>query len=100
MDATPPKKEPAADHEANQGASPSGTAGTSEQHHDEEEDLEFGNFFSTRKPKDFKAGLSSGMKSIGVNSSNHPITRMISSCVRPYGAKCRIFRASCVTLHS
>lgn len=32
----------------------------------DEEDLEFENFFSTRKPKDFKAGLSSGMKSIGM----------------------------------
>lgn len=34
----------------------------------DDEELEFDSFFSTRKPKDFKAGVSSGMKSIGVHS--------------------------------
>jgi hypothetical protein len=85
MDATPPKKEPAAGSEAQHGTSPSGTAGKCEQQHDEDEDLEFESFFSTRRPKDFKAGLSSGMKSIGVYSSNQPLVQPISlACVLCY----------------
>lgn len=63
-----PQGEPASGAGTSGTSTGAGTAGASlnaEQQLDEDE-MEFDSFFSTRRPKDFKAGVSSGMKSIGM----------------------------------
>ena len=66
------------------GTSGAGTAGAAPKTEQEldEDDLEFDSLFSTRRPKDFKAGVSSGMKSIGMfaDATSHVPLRCLRAC--------------------